>query len=79
MSMRCADLSKTRTHRRLAGLGRAEEQEIVAMDIDEQAHFPALRRKIRQHLSSAPVGVQIEDLVAGLLGSNGFPAVTGRR
>lgn len=55
-------------HRRLAVLGREAEQAIAALDIDEGAHFPALRRKIRKWLADSSLGKEIESLVAELLG-----------
>jgi hypothetical protein len=54
-------------HRRLAELGRQAEDEIAALDLDENKHFPSLRRQVRNHLADSPAGQQIDDLVDSLL------------
>ena len=54
-------------HQRLAQLGNAAEREVGELDLDETAHFPTLRRRIRQHLSTSPTGIVIDELVSELL------------
>jgi hypothetical protein len=54
-------------HRRLAELGRRAEAEIAALELDEDKHFPSLRRQIREHLSNSPTGQHIDALVDNLL------------
>lgn len=54
-------------HRRLAGLGQQAEAEIQGLDLDDTAHFAALRRRVRRQLAESPTGQQIEELVDRLL------------
>jgi hypothetical protein len=56
-------------HRRLAALGQRAEREVAALDIDEEKHFPALRREIRRYLTNSPTGRLIDDLVGNLIAS----------
>ena len=54
-------------HLQLAELGRRAESEVAALDLDENKHFPSLRRQIRKHLALLPIGQEIDNLVDSLL------------
>lgn len=54
-------------HQQLAQLGHTAESEIAVLDLDESVHFPALRRRIRQHLATSSTGIAIDELVTELL------------
>lgn len=53
--------------RRLAELGRQAEAEVAALALDEAAHFPALRRRVRRHLAASAIGQEVDRLVGELL------------
>ena len=55
-------------HVELARAGEIAEQEVAALEIDEQKHFSASRRLIRKHLAASETGQRIEQLVSDLLG-----------
>jgi len=63
-------------HRQLAELGRQAEVEIAALGLDEDRHFPALRRQIRKHLADSPTGQRIDRLVDNLLTADALTATT---
>jgi len=54
-------------HQRLTDLGRQAEDEVAALEIDEDEYFVALRRKIRRHLAASPTGQEIDLVVDQLL------------
>jgi hypothetical protein len=40
----------------------------AGLDLDDDIHFPTLRRRLRTHLAQTPVGVEIDELVTELIG-----------
>ncbi|MFO0602045.1 MAG: N-6 DNA methylase [Polyangiales bacterium] len=58
---------KVSLHVELAKLGQQAEEEIAELALDDEVHFAASRRVVREHLAASKVGQTIEKRVAKLL------------
>ncbi len=56
------------THARLAELGEWGERQVSAFAVKKDVHFSAVRRHIRQHLSTSTEGEEINNAVFELIG-----------
>ncbi len=59
---------EVKAHARLSELGRQAEAAIADLDLPDNVHFSAVRRRVREWLEQSDIGQEIEATVAKLLG-----------